>query len=74
MNIPVLIGVGEASERLDAVDYSALSPVDLAARLRQPSRDVGASASIAPGSTWICGPRPIADLPKVSVEPAQTLR
>jgi acetyl-CoA C-acetyltransferase len=29
---PVLIGVGEASERIDAADYQALSPADLAAR------------------------------------------
>ena len=28
---PVLIGVGEASERIDAADYAALSPVELAA-------------------------------------------
>ncbi|MFI4974377.1 MAG: acetyl-CoA acetyltransferase [Caulobacterales bacterium] len=28
---PVLIGVGEASERIDAPDYAAMSPVDLAA-------------------------------------------
>ena len=27
-NTPVLIGVGEASERIDAADYAALSPVD----------------------------------------------
>jgi len=31
-NTPVLIGVGEASERIDAVDYAALSPVELAAK------------------------------------------
>ena len=29
---PILIGVGEASERIDAADYSAASPVELAAR------------------------------------------
>ena len=29
---PVLIGVGEASERIDAPDYTALSPVDLASQ------------------------------------------
>ena len=28
---PVIIGVGEASERIDAADYAALSPADLAA-------------------------------------------
>jgi acetyl-CoA C-acetyltransferase len=31
-NTPVLIGVGEASERIDAADYAALSPVALAAK------------------------------------------
>jgi len=29
---PILIGVGEASERIDAADYAALSPVELASR------------------------------------------
>ena len=31
-NTPIIIGVGEASERIDAPDYQALSPVALAAR------------------------------------------
>ena len=31
-NTPILIGVGEASERIDAADYAALSPVELASR------------------------------------------
>jgi acetyl-CoA C-acetyltransferase len=31
-NTPVVIGVGEASERIDATDYAALSPADLAGR------------------------------------------
>jgi acetyl-CoA C-acetyltransferase len=31
-NTPVIIGVGEASERIDAPDYAALSPADLAGR------------------------------------------
>jgi acetyl-CoA C-acetyltransferase len=31
-NTPVIIGVGEASERIDAADYQALSPADLAGR------------------------------------------
>ncbi len=31
-NTPVIIGVGESSERLDSPDYAALSPVDLAAQ------------------------------------------
>ena len=29
-NTPVIIGVGEASERIDAADYAARSPADLA--------------------------------------------
>ena len=29
---PIVIGVGEASERIDAADYAALSPADLAGR------------------------------------------
>jgi acetyl-CoA C-acetyltransferase len=31
-NTPIVIGVGEASERIDAPDYAALSPADLAGR------------------------------------------
>jgi acetyl-CoA C-acetyltransferase len=31
-NTPILIGVGEASERIDAADYAALSPVALASK------------------------------------------
>jgi acetyl-CoA C-acetyltransferase len=31
-NTPVIIGVGEASERIDSADYQALSPADLAGR------------------------------------------
>ena len=31
-NTPILIGVGEASERIDAPDYAALSPVELASK------------------------------------------
>jgi len=31
-DIPILIGVGEASERIDAADHAALSPVELASR------------------------------------------
>jgi acetyl-CoA C-acetyltransferase len=29
---PIIIGVGEASERIDSADYEALSPVELASR------------------------------------------
>ena len=38
-DVPILIGVGEASERIDAADYAAMSPVALASR--------GAPAAIA---------------------------
>ena len=31
-NTPIIVGVGEASERLDAADYAALSPADLAGK------------------------------------------
>jgi acetyl-CoA C-acetyltransferase len=41
---PVVIGVGESSERIDAPDYQALSPVELAAEAaREALRDAGAS-------------------------------
>ena len=41
---PVLIGVGEASERIDAADYKALSPADLAAAAaRAALADAGAA-------------------------------
>lgn len=46
---PVLIGVGEASERLGAPDYAALSPADLAAAAcRAALEDAGAAQAIAP--------------------------
>ncbi len=38
-NTPVIIGVGEASERIDAPDYAALSPVALAAAAAQAALD-----------------------------------
>jgi acetyl-CoA C-acetyltransferase len=42
-NTPVLIGVGEASERIDAADYAALSPVALAGNAAEAAlRDAGA--------------------------------
>ena len=48
-NTPILIGVGEASERLGASDYAALSPVELAARAaRAAIEDAGAATAIAP--------------------------
>jgi acetyl-CoA C-acetyltransferase len=46
---PVIIGVGEASERIDAADYQALSPVALAAAAAQAALDdAGASQPLAP--------------------------
>jgi acetyl-CoA C-acetyltransferase len=40
---PVIIGVGEASERIDAPDYAALSPADLAGRAAKAAvEDAGA--------------------------------
>jgi acetyl-CoA C-acetyltransferase len=45
---PVVIGVGEASERIDAADYAALSPADLAgAAARSALEDAGASTPLA---------------------------
>ena len=46
---PVIIGVGEASERIDAADYEALSPVALASlAAREAMDDAGADQSLAP--------------------------
>lgn len=45
---PVIIGVGEASERIDAPDYAALSPVELAARAAKAAcEDTGADVAPA---------------------------
>jgi acetyl-CoA C-acetyltransferase len=45
---PVIIGVGETSERIDAADYQALSPVELAARAAKAAiEDAGGSAGLA---------------------------
>jgi acetyl-CoA C-acetyltransferase len=38
-NTPVIIGVGEASERIDATGYEALSPADLAGRAARAALD-----------------------------------
>ena len=44
---PVIIGVGEASERIDAQDYAALSPADLAAAAaRAALADTGATGPV----------------------------
>ena len=45
-NTPIIVGVGEASERIDAADYQALSPVALAAAAAQVALDdAGISAA-----------------------------
>ena len=45
-DIPILIGVGEASERIDAADYAALSPVALASKAAAAAlTDAGAGAA-----------------------------
>ncbi|HEY2177420.1 MAG TPA: acetyl-CoA acetyltransferase [Caulobacteraceae bacterium] len=43
-NTPVIIGVGEASERIDAKGYRALSPADLAGRAARAALDDALSA------------------------------
>ena len=45
---PVIIGVGEASERIDSPDYAALSPADLAGRAAAEAvADAGAVGNLA---------------------------
>jgi acetyl-CoA C-acetyltransferase len=45
---PILVGVGEASERIEAADYSAASPVELAARAgRAACEDAKAGGGLA---------------------------
>jgi acetyl-CoA C-acetyltransferase len=47
-DVPILIGVGEASERIGAADYAALSPVELASRAAAAAiADAGAPALAA---------------------------
>src|SRR3984957_10093525 len=47
-NTPVLIGVGEASERIDAPDYAALSPVELAAKAAAAALADAGAANLGP--------------------------
>lgn len=55
---PVIIGVGEASERIDEPGYQALSPVELAARAAQAAvDDARAKAPIAPAIGVVAGVR-----------------
>ena len=44
---PVLIGVGEASERIDAADYAALSPVELASKASAAALAAAGAADLA---------------------------
>ncbi|MDE1174101.1 MAG: acetyl-CoA acetyltransferase [Parvibaculaceae bacterium] len=46
-NTPIIIGVGEASERIDAPDYSAASPVELASRAARAALLDAGSADLA---------------------------
>ncbi len=47
-NTPVIIGVGEASERIDATGYEALSPADLAGRAAAAAvADAGGAGDLA---------------------------
>jgi acetyl-CoA C-acetyltransferase len=57
-NTPVLIGVGEASERIDEPRYAALSPAELAARAAQAALDdAAASGAIGPHIELVAGIR-----------------
>jgi len=47
-NTPVVIGVGEASERIDGPDYAALSPVALAAKAAAAALADAGAAGLAP--------------------------
>lgn len=54
----VIIGVGEASERIDAPDYEALSPADLAGRAAAAAlADAGAGRDLAPHVQWLASVR-----------------
>ena len=49
-NTPVIIGVGEASERIDAPGYAALSPAALAAAAAKAAiEDAGADRGVRLG-------------------------
>lgn len=53
---PIIVGVGEASERIDAPDYKALSPVELAAAAARAALDDALSvAAIAPHLDLVAG-------------------
>jgi len=49
---PVVVGVGQAAERIDDADYRAMSPVELAAEAAQAALDdCGAAGAAAASST-----------------------
>ncbi|WP_304164241.1 acetyl-CoA acetyltransferase [Phenylobacterium aquaticum] len=53
---PIIVGVGEASERIDAPGYQALSPVDLAAAAARAALDDALSvAALAPHLDVVAG-------------------
>lgn len=57
-NRPVIIGVGEASERIEAPDWKALSPADLAGlAARAAIEDAGATGDLAAAIDLIAGVR-----------------
>jgi len=57
-NTPVIIGVGEASERIGEPGYAALSPVGLAAKAAQAAvDDAGATQALAPQIELVAGIR-----------------
>jgi len=82
-NTPVIIGVGEASERIDATDYAALSPAALAALAAQAALDDARAASpIAPAvevmaairQFEVSGPRAVAPFGKADNFPRAVAR
>ena len=56
-NTPVLIGVGEASERIDAPSYAALSPADLAGKAAAAALADAGAPGLAAHIDVICGIR-----------------
>ncbi|MBX3485479.1 acetyl-CoA acetyltransferase [Phenylobacterium sp.] len=82
-NTPVIIGVGEASERIGAPGYAAHSPVELAAlAARAALDDAGAAAAIGPRIEVIAairqfevsGPRAVAPFGKSNNFPRSVAR
>jgi acetyl-CoA C-acetyltransferase len=82
-NTPVIIGVGEASERIDSADYAALSPADLAGRAAAAALDDALGrAALAPHVQLIAairqfevsGPRAVAPFGKADNFPRAIAR